>query len=129
MGALAEHLGICSVLMISYIASTINITLFRYYRSLPLMCLGSSIIGMLHGTNVALTPLVASQLWGSKYLGSNYGLLLTAATTSMLVGPLIGSISYDLTRSYECSMIVLTAGSAIGLILLLVFRNLSRRYS
>lgn len=129
MGTLTEYLGICGILIISYTASTINIALFQYYRTLPLMCLGSSVIGLLHGTNVALTPLIASQLWGSKYLGSNYGLLLTAATTSMLVGPLIGSLSYDLTRSYGFAVMILTASSAIGLILLLMFRNLTRKSS
>lgn len=125
MGSLTSYLGIHRTLRISYVLSTANIALFGWYRGLASVAIGSSIIGLIHGTNVALTPLISTYLWGSTYLGSNYGLLLTAATTSMLVGPLVGSLSYDLTGSYTAALVTLFIASIVGLMLLHVFTKLT----
>ncbi len=123
IGEVAERLGIYRILMITYIISTLNIVLLPTYRSLPLAYLGSSLIGVVHGTNVALIPLIAARMWGTKYLGSNYGLLLTSATMSMLAGPIIGGLSHDLTGNYGLSMVILAIASATGIPLLYIIRK------
>ncbi|MEM2343332.1 MAG: MFS transporter [Sulfolobales archaeon] len=123
IGGLSERVGISNILMIVYVVSTLNTLLFQSYRSLPLAYLGSSIIGLVHGTNVALTPLIAASMWGSKYLGSNYGLLLTASTVSMFVGPLIGGLSYDVTGNYDMSLWIIAFLSALGVLLLHTLRK------
>lgn len=123
IGEVAERIGIYRILMIVYIISTLNIALFPTYRFLPLTYLGSSLIGLIHGTNVALIPLIAARMWGTKYLGSNYGLLLTSATMSMLAGPIIGGLSHDLTGNYDLSLTILTIASATGIPLLYMIRK------
>ncbi|MCS7108429.1 MAG: MFS transporter [Sulfolobales archaeon] len=119
MGGLSERLGIPKILLMVYLLSTLNVVLFPYYRTVVLAYLGSSVVGLVHGTNVAFTPLIAASMWGSKYLGSNYGLLLTAATVAMFVGPIIGGLSYDLTGNYDVGLHLLSALSALGIPLLL----------
>jgi len=123
IGEVAERIGIYRILMIVYIISTLNIALLPTYRFLPLTYLGSSLIGVIHGTNVALIPLIAARMWGTKYLGSNYGLLLTSATMSMLAGPIIGGLSHDLTGNYDLSLTILTIASATGILLLYMIRK------
>ncbi|MEL9997547.1 MAG: MFS transporter [Sulfolobales archaeon] len=123
IGEVAERIGIYRILMIVYIISTLNIALLPTYRFLPLTYLGSSLIGLIHGTNVALIPLIAARMWGTKYLGSNYGLLLTSATMSMLAGPIIGGLSHDLTGNYDLSLTILTIASATGIPLLYMIRK------
>ncbi len=123
LGGLSQNLGISKILMAVYAVSTLNTILFPTYRTLTSVYLGSSIVGLVHGTNVALTPLIAASMGGSKYLGSNYGLLLTSATVSMLVGPLIGGLSYDLTNSYDVGLQLLTLTSALGIPLLIILRR------
>lgn len=123
IGEVAERIGIYRILMIVYIISTLNIALLPTYRFLPLTYLGSSLIGVIHGTNVALIPLIAARMWGTKYLGSNYGLLLTSATMSMLAGPIIGGLSHDLTGNYDLSLTILTIASATGIPLLYMIRK------
>lgn len=123
IGGLSERVGISNILMVVYVVSTLNTLFFQNYRSLMLAYLGSSIIGLVHGTNVALTPLIAASMWGSKYLGSNYGLLLTASTISMFVGPLIGGLSYDMTGNYDMSLWIIAFLSALGILLLYTLRK------
>ena len=123
IGEVAERIGIYRILMIVYIISTLNIALLPTYRFLPLTYLGSSLIGVIHGTNVALIPLIAAKMWGTKYFGSNYGLLLTSATMSMLAGPIIGGLSHDLTGNYDLSLTILTIASATGILLLYMIRK------
>jgi len=129
MGFLTEYLGIFKILIISYAISSANALLFPTYTNLLLISVGSSIIGLLHGTNVALIPLITSYLWGAKYLGSNSGLLLTAATSAMLVGPLIGSLSYDITGSYLLSFNIIFIAIVIGDVLLYILYRWSRNRS
>lgn len=123
IGEVAERIGIYRILMIVYIISTLNIALLPTYRFLPLTYLGSSLIGVIHGTNVALIPLIAARMWGTKYLGSNYGLLLTSATTAMLAGPVIGGLSHDLTGNYDLSLNILAIASAISILLLYIIKK------
>lgn len=123
VGEVAERIGIYRILMIVYIISTLNIALLPTYRFLPLTYLGSSLIGVIHGTNVALIPLIAAKMWGTKYLGSNYGLLLTSATTAMLAGPVIGGLSHDLTGNYDLSLNILAIASAISILLLYIIKK------
>lgn len=123
IGEVAERIGIYRILMIVYIISTLNIALLPTYRFLPLTYLGSSLIGVIHGTNVALIPLIAARMWGTKYLGSNYGLLLTSATMAMLTGSIIGGLSHDLTGNYDLSLNILAIASAISILLLYIIKK------
>jgi hypothetical protein len=62
-------------------------------------------------------------MWGTKYLGSNYGLLLTSATMAMLTGSIIGGLSHDLTGNYDLSLNILAIASAISILLLYIIKK------
>ncbi|MEM1982573.1 MAG: MFS transporter [Sulfolobales archaeon] len=127
MGGLSERVGIHKILLAIYLLSTLNTILFPSYRNVISAYLGASVVGLIHGTNVAFTPLIAIIMWGSKYLGSNYGLLLTASTVSMFVGPMIGGLSYDTTGGYEAGLWILSLFSALGIpLLLIMWKNMKR---
>jgi len=100
IGAISEYLGIARTLIIIYSLVVINALLFRFYVTIPLITIGVSFSAILFSANVTLAPLIATQVWGKERLEAAYSLLLTALVCGVLVGPLIGGISRDLTGSY-----------------------------
>ncbi len=119
VGAISEYLGIARTLITIYVIELINALLFKFYTTIPLVTIGVSMSAILFSANVTLTPLIASSIWGRNRLEAAYSLLLTALVCGVLVGPLIGGISRDLTGNYYPGIYVATLLLLIGLVILI----------
>ena len=118
VGAVSEYLGILRTLITIYAIATADALLFSLYRSLPLITLGVSISALLFSTNVTLSPLIASLIWGSENLEAAYGLLLAAIVCGVLAGPVIGGLSRDLTGTYYPGIALTAAALLFGTLVL-----------
>jgi len=118
IGAISEYLGIARTLIVIYSLVLINALLFRFYVTIPLITIGVSFSAILFSANVTLAPLIAAQVWGKERLEAAYSLLLTALVCGVLVGPLIGGISRDLTGSYYPGIYIATVLLLLGIVIL-----------
>ena len=118
VGAVSEYSGILRTLAAVYALATANAILFSSYRNLPLIILGTSISALLFSANITLTPLIASHIWGSENLEAAYGPLLTAMVCGVLVGPIIGGLSKDLTGSYYPGITLAAVALLLGTLVL-----------
>lgn len=119
VGAVSERLGIFKTLSIIYTIASINAFLFMLYKNLPLILIGVSISALLFSTNITLSPLIASFIWGPRNLEITYGLMLTAIVCGVLVGPMIGSILRDLTKSYYPGITLVAIALMFGTLMLI----------
>jgi OFA family oxalate/formate antiporter-like MFS transporter len=69
-----------------------------------------------YGTQLSVNGVAASDFWGTRNAGANYGLLFTAWGVAGILGPRIGGVLYDKFQNYEAAFWVASALSAIALL-------------
>src|SRR5437773_10153146 len=69
-----------------------------------------------YGTQLSVNGAAASDFWGAKNAGVNYGLLFTAWGVAGIIGPRIGGKLYDQYQNYQAAFYV--AAGLAGLALL-----------
>ena len=69
-------------------------------NTLPLLLIGSAIVGFCFGGNFALFPSMTAEYFGTKNVGFNYALMFTAYGVAGIIGPILGGLAVDATGSY-----------------------------
>jgi MFS family permease len=73
---------------------------FEGFSTIGGFIIGSAVVGFSYGACLSLFPSTAADLWGTKNLGFNYGILFTAWGVGGVVGPTLAGRIADLTGSY-----------------------------
>ena len=87
-----------------YLPQVTNVTLFTIIACYLLAC---------YGGILATTPALAADFFGPNHIGKIYGMLLTAATCSGILGPLVFAQTKDLRLYIAGGM--LTVGFVLAL--------------
>jgi MFS transporter, OFA family, oxalate/formate antiporter len=61
------------------------------------------IVYFCYGAQASVNPATCADFWGTKNVGTNYGLLFTAWGTAGVIGPTIGGVLFDKYRNYEAA--------------------------
>jgi OFA family oxalate/formate antiporter-like MFS transporter len=69
-----------------------------------------------YGTQISVNGAAASDFWGTKNAGINYGMLFTAWGVAGIIGPRIGGVLYDRYHNYEAAFYAAAALAAIALL-------------
>jgi OFA family oxalate/formate antiporter-like MFS transporter len=69
-----------------------------------------------YGTQITVNGVAASDFWGTRNAGVNYGILFTAWGVAGIIGPRIGGVLYDRYHNYQAAFY--TAGVLAGVALL-----------
>jgi MFS family permease len=72
------------------------------------------LFGLSFGALLILYPVVASELFGTKYLGTNYGLLFSSYGIGGFLGPVIFGKAYDFSSSYLYIFILAAAACTVA---------------
>ena len=75
-----------------------------------------------YGTQLSVYTALAGDFYGTKYLSTNYGLLLMAWGFAGVLGPQIGSRVFVATGSYQAAFFGAAASALAALVLLFVVR-------
>jgi OFA family oxalate/formate antiporter-like MFS transporter len=75
-----------------------------------------------YGTQLSVYTALAGDFYGTKYLATNYGLLLFAWGFAGVLGPVIGSRVFVATGNYEYAFF----GSAVMALVALAFVSFAR---
>ena len=122
-GWMSDHLGrlatLRSVIVISMIATP---SLYMWREHLLLFYVLLFVVYYCYGTQLSVYTALAGDFYGTKYLATNYGLLLLAWGTAGVLGPVIGSRVFVSTGTYQYAFF----GSAILALAALVNLSLVR---
>jgi MFS transporter, OFA family, oxalate/formate antiporter len=85
------------------------------------------IVYFCYGTQASVNASTASDFWGTRNAGTNYGLLFTAWGFAGVLGPTIGGVLFDEYRNYSAAFYAASALAVVALICVLLARRPSPR--
>ena len=126
LGSLSDKLGCIRVILILFIAtalamfymSFINLTLVTFFITV-------SIVTFCFGGYLAIFPVLTGNLYGTKNLGANYGLVYQAYGISALVGPIISANADSLINTFLISGII----ALVGILLTFKVKSLTKAHN
>ena len=106
INVLRTMVGICIVAMPALYAAGSNV---------PLLYAAVFVVYWCYGTQLSVNGVAASDFWGTKNAGINYGILFTAWGVAGIIGPRIGGVLYDRYHNYQAAFYTaaLLAGVAL----------------
>lgn len=116
-GFLSDKMGRTKGLLFVFLLQAINMFIFSFYTSFPLLIIGFAVAGIAYGALFALFPAVTADFFGVKNLGVNYGIIFTSWGIAGIVGPILGGMVADLTGTYSGSYIVAGVMLLLGALL------------
>ena len=105
-GALSDKVGRTRAMMIVFMIQAVNMFLFAFYTSIPMLVVGSAVAGISYGAVFSLFPTTTAEYFGMKNLGVNYGMIFTGWGIAGVVGPMLGGMVADKTGSYNNGYLV-----------------------
>lgn len=76
-----------------------------------------------YGTQASVNPAAVADFWGTKYAGTNYGLLFTAWGFAGILGPTIGGVLFDRYQNYAVAFYTGAALAVVALICVAVAKR------
>lgn len=116
-GFLSDKVGRTNAMYLAFGLQAINMFLFAFYNSIPLLVLGTAVAGLSYGAIFSLFPAITADFFGIKNLGVNYGIIFTGWGVAGVIGPIIGGRVADLTGTYNVSYLVAGVMLVIGVLL------------
>ncbi len=77
-------------------------------------------IALSFGGFLGIFPSITSDLFGSKNLGNNYGIMLTAYGVAAFVGPRLAATAKEISGGYDHAFIIATILNVIGIVFAIV---------
>jgi MFS transporter, OFA family, oxalate/formate antiporter len=119
-GVVSDKIGRMVTLAFVCIVQAINMYFFSGFSTFTGFVVGSAVVGFCYGACLSLFPATCADLWGTKSLGLNYGILFTAWGVGGVFGPVLAGAIADSTGSYEKAYLT-AAGLLIAAAVLAMF--------
>jgi len=126
-GAISDKIGRTTTLIIILAIQALNMCLFGFYASVPVMAIGILAQGFCYGSLFSVLPALTSDLYGLKYFGANYGTVFLAWGIGGIIGPITAARFFDSTGAYSISYSVACALSVAAIIIVLAMRKEIRK--
>lgn len=115
-GWVSDTFGRLNTLRLMILISAVAMPLFYMVREQALLFyLFVMVIYYCYGTQLSVFASASADFYGTKYLGTNYGLLFTAWGVSGLLGPPIGGYFYDSFGNYQYAFLTASVLSLVAL--------------
>lgn len=126
-GTISDKIGRITLLKIVFIIQGINMFVFPRYTNVGLLSIGVAIAGLCYGAGFSVFPAVATDYYGVKNFGLNYGLIYTGWGVGGIIGPMVAAAIFDNTNSYNTAYIVAGVLMVIAVIISFTFNNKNAR--
>ncbi len=130
-GALSDRLGRMLTMMLMFIFLAIGMFSFAYLSvtiaSWLVVMAVASLVGFCFGGNFALFPSSTADYFGSKNVGSNYGVLFTSYGVAGVIGALAAGFIVDYTGSYFMAFVLTGILAIIAVFLAIVLFQIQKR--
>jgi len=116
-GWLSDRLGRINVLRVMIATSMVAMPfLYAAGKDVGLLYVAVFVVYWCYGTQLSVNGAAASDFWGTKNAGINYGLLFTAWGVAGIIGPAIGGGLYDRYHDYKAAFYAAAALGALALV-------------
>jgi MFS family permease len=116
-GAVSDRLGRNNAYALIYAAQVVVFFLLPKLHTIPAVLIAFAIILACYGGGFAVMPSFNADYFGTRYLGQNYGTILTAWGLGGLVGPFIVGVVKDKTGSYSGALTPMAIVLLIAIVL------------
>jgi MFS transporter, OFA family, oxalate/formate antiporter len=116
-GAVSDRIGRNMVLVCIYACQVVIFFLLPGFHSVPLVLFAFAIILACYGGGFGTMPSFNADYFGTKYLGQNYGYIITAWGLGGLVGPYIADAVKDRTGSFSGALMPMAVMLLVAIIL------------
>jgi OFA family oxalate/formate antiporter-like MFS transporter len=116
-GAISDRVGRNMTLVFIYACEVVVFFLVPGFHSVPLVLFAFAVILACYGGGFGTMPSFNADYFGTKYLGQNYGYIITAWGTGGLVGPAIAGYVKDKTGSFSGALMPMAVLLLISIVL------------
>jgi OFA family oxalate/formate antiporter-like MFS transporter len=103
-GWMSDRLGRINVLRMMIGISVVAMpALYAAGSNVALLYTAVFVVYWCYGTQLSVNGVAASDFWGTKNAGVNYGFLFTAWGVAGIIGPRIGGVLYDQYHNYQAA--------------------------
>lgn len=118
-GTISDKIGRLSMMKVVFIMQALNMFSFHWYTNVALLSFGVALTGLCYGAGFSVFPATATDLYGMKNFGLNYGLVFTGWGVGGIIGPMTAAAIFDATNSYNLAYTI--AGALLILTILIAF--------
>lgn len=122
-GFLSDVIGRTRAMILVFLLQAVNMFIFTFYTSVPLLIAGTALAGLSYGALFSLFPSTTADFFGLKNLGLNYGLVFTGWGIAGIIGPILGGRVADLTGTYTFSYMVSGILLLAGIVMVMVLKK------
>ena len=115
------------ILFVCYFFQAASIILVLSVVEVWSLYLFGFLFGFFYSGWVPMFPTILGRFYGLKSLGSIFGVFGTGFSLAAISGPLISGILFDMTQSYQNSLIVAMAASFVTALLTLLIRTPAKK--
>ncbi len=117
-GSISDQIGRKKSLVIMCALQGIVMIVFYWMgQNQLLIYLGATIIGFNYGGSFALFPTITGDLFGSEYVGENYGWVFTAYGVGGIIGPIMAAGIRDTWQNWLAGFVVAGAACLIAAVI------------
>jgi sugar phosphate permease len=127
MGSMADFLPIRLVISLALLCVASSLALFSTVHSAWQLVYTLPLFGLGFGGLIPTRSSFQAEYFGLRAFGAIQGLVLTVTTVGGFLGPVLAGWLYDTTNSYRLAFILLAAGPAVAIPLMLSSRPPANR--
>jgi OFA family oxalate/formate antiporter-like MFS transporter len=114
---MSDRLGRINVLRIMIGIGIVAMpALYAVGGNVGLLFIAVFVVYWCYGTQLSVNGAAASDFWGTKNAGVNYGILFSAWGVAGIIGPRIGGVLYDRYHDYQAAFYTAAALAAVALV-------------
>ena len=122
-GWFSDHLGRLRTLRVIILTSmVVTPALYVFRAEIAAFWTLLFLVYYCYGTQLSVYTALAGDFWGTKYLATNYGILLVAWGCAGLIGPQLGAGVYEATHNYQYAFFGAAGFALAALVLLLTVK-------
>ena len=122
-GAISDRIGrnVAYGLILGLQAATFAV--MPELHSIPLVALAFAMVLLCNGGSFGTMPAFNADFFGTRYMGLNYGLIITAWGCAGIAGPLLAAFVKDATGSYTATLLPVACMLLLATILPMIARR------
>ena len=114
---MSDRLGRINVLRIMIGIGIVAMpALYAVGGNVALLFIAVFVVYWCYGTQLSVNGAAASDFWGTKNAGVNYGILFSAWGVAGIIGPRIGGVLYDRYHDYQAAFYTAAVLAAVALV-------------
>jgi MFS family permease len=116
-GWIVDRLGPRRAALLSYTLIAVASMSLYLYPTLPVYIASFAVLWLNLGAWLAIAPTTTAQFFGTRYHGTNYGIMLTAYGVGAITGNVLAGMAKDVFGYYTAAMPYVAALAVIGMVI------------